>query len=131
MKKQPTRSDSGSFTVKKSSFYYCLRFRQNGRTAVEMVQFIDDILRSEYPERAIIKYLGFTAEVTRHSPGKGADYWVEIDLDRRILETNSELIRRVVGSGTNSSADEADASLGRRIYKILDEYDFTVRLFQS
>jgi len=77
MKKQPTRSDSGSFTVKKSSFYYCLRFRQNGRTAVEMVQFIDDILRSEYPERAIIKYLGFTAEVTRHSPGKGADYWVK------------------------------------------------------
>ena len=119
---------SGTFMVKKGDLYYCLRFHSNGWVAAEMVQFVDDLLKSKHPERAIVKYLGFTAEVTRKPPDRRADNWVEVDLDRRILETNSDLIRRTVSEGPDSFDDEVEAFSARRIYDILDQNDFTVRL---
>lgn len=119
---------SGSFTVKKGELYYCLRFHTNGWVAAEMIQFIDDLLRSQHPERSIIKYLGFTAEVTRKPAGRQAEIWVEVDLDQKVLETNSEMIRKTVVDGPDSFEDEVDAFSARQIFETLDRNDFTVRV---
>jgi hypothetical protein len=120
---------TGSFTVKKGPLFYCLRFPSKGWVAAEMVQFIDDLLRASNPQTAIIKYLGFTTEISEKRPARTANHWIEVDLDKRILETNSEMIRTAVSGELELLEDEVEAFSARRIFEALDENNFTVRLF--
>ena len=105
-----------------------MRFSQNGWLAADMVQYVDEILAAEDQKIAILKLLGYTMQVGSSSPARRrTDHWVEIDIDRRILTTNSGLLRKAVERSPVDPEEPYSPVALRRIYDVLDQYDFTVK----
>lgn len=121
-------SVTGSISLKQGSRYYTLRFLRRGWLAAEFLQFLDDVLEAENREVAILKLLGYTLEISPKRPGRWAQVWVEVDLEKRILVTNADLVRQAVGRETLDAHGAAASPAPVRIHRLLDRFDFTVRL---
>jgi hypothetical protein len=62
-------------------------------------------------------------------PPRTADHWVEVDLDKRMVATNSELLRKAVRKETPDGEEQYWAPALERIHAVLDKNDFTVELY--
>jgi hypothetical protein len=120
------QSETGSLTFKHEELYYSLYFAHNGWLAGDLVQYIDEVILSPQPEIAILKLLGYTMRMSRSSPPRETDHWIEVDLGKRELTTNSDLIRRAVDRQYED--DRYSPAALRRVHEVLDRFDFTVRL---
>lgn len=121
-------AETGWISIKQGEVYHTLRLNQNGWLAADMVQYVDEILAAEDQKIAILKLLGYTMELGSSSPTRRRiDHWVEIDIDRRIVTTNSELLRKAVGRIPVDPKEPYSSVALRRIYAVLDRYDFTVQ----
>ena len=94
-----------------------------------MLQYLDDVFRAESPEVGILKLLGYTLQLNDGHPPRTADHWVEVELDKRKIATNSELLRKAVRKERPESEEEYWAPALDRIYEVLDRNDFTVELY--
>jgi len=119
---------SGSISIKLSGRYYSLVFPKNGWLAAELVQYLGDVIESPEPEVGVLKLLGYTMEIQNSRPERKAADWVEVDLEKRELITNSELIRKAVDQVEPTGEEPFNAPALRRIHSLLDRYDFTVRI---
>jgi hypothetical protein len=119
---------TGTLSIKHGNIFYSAKFERNGWIAAELIQYLDDLYRSDSLQVGILKLLGYTLQMTDSFPRREADHWVEIDIQTRTLTTNSELIRKAVRQET-AAKDEPywDPAL-ERIYTVLDAEDFTVKL---
>ncbi len=94
-----------------------------------MVQYLDEVLESATPDAALLKLMGFTMRILPRRPRRRRRvHWVEVDLQERVLETNSELIRKAVKGQEPEPHEPYSALSMRRIHEVLDRYDFTVKL---
>jgi hypothetical protein len=119
---------TGTLSLQTEGRCYTLFFVNHGWIAADMVQYIGEVLQAPQREVAILKLLGYTMEVGSQPPARAADHWVEVDLDRRILRTNSDFIRKSVQK-TAPAEDDPYVSLAlRNVYAVLDSHDFTVEL---
>ncbi|GEM_PF-2271322 len=119
---------SGSISIKIGKLHYSLVYPTNGWLAAELVQYLGDVIESSQPEVAVLKLLGYTMEMAPGSHAQRADEWVEIDLERREVVTNSPLIRKAVDQEEPTEEEPFNGPALRRIHALLDKYDFTVRL---
>jgi hypothetical protein len=79
---------------------------------------------------AILKLLGYTMSIAKDPPDRKLGTWVLVDLDAKVLQTNSALVRSAVDRNKpEESAPVSTASL-KRIHDILDRFDFTVEFFR-
>ena len=124
-------SVTGSLTLRRGEFFYSLMFAENGWMAADMVQYLSDIYAAEEAEAAILKLLGYTMEVAGEAPPRTSSHWVEVDLEGRLLETNSQLIRKAVHGEPAADQDPFLEFTLRRVHAVLNRYDFTVRLVKS
>ncbi|MFQ5929510.1 MAG: hypothetical protein ACE5MK_07415 [Acidobacteriota bacterium] len=122
-------STTGSISFNHGSLHYTLYFSNHGWLAADMAQYLGDVLTAEDRPIAILKLLGYTMEIQKERPSRHADHWVEIDLERRVLATNSELVRKAVDQATPSPEDPYSPTALRCLHEVLDEHDFTVELF--
>jgi hypothetical protein len=120
---------SGSLSIVCRDLFYAIHFSQNGWVAGEMLQYLDDVYRAESLEVGILKMLGYTMEVSRAHPPRTAVHWVELDLNRKVLATNSELVRKAVRKEKPNGAEPYWPPALDRIYTVLDNHDFTVELY--
>ncbi len=120
-------SETGSLTIKYRDSYYSLFFAQNGWLAAALLQYLDDVITAADPGVAILKLLGYTMTIARKSPPRYADHWVEVDLAARELTTNSPLVHQAVDQQPVKEGQPYGALTLKRIYRVLDQYDFTVR----
>lgn len=120
-------SMSGSISVKVGALHYSLLLPTNGWLAAELVQYLGDVIESRQPEVAVLKVLGYTIEIGPGRPPRATDHWVEVDIEKRELVTNSPLIRKAVDQEEPGDEDPFTAPSLRRIHALLDRYDFTVR----
>lgn len=120
-------SETGSLTIKYRDSYYSLFFAQNGWLAAELLQYLDEVIAAADTEVAILKLLGYTMTIGRESPPREADHWVEVDVAARELTTNSALVRQAVDQQPVQEGQPFGALTLKRLYRVLDQYDFTVR----
>lgn len=123
------RQVTGILSIKSGETYYSLHFAHHGWMAADMVQYIDDLYGNGDPRIGILKLLGYTLEMNQKPPARIADHWVEVDLDNRVLATNSDLIRKVVRQESPSSDDPYHAPSLQRIFEALDQHDYKVELY--
>ena len=123
-------SVSGTLSIQYDGRFYSTRFETEGWIAAELVQYLDDLYRSESIKAGILKLLGYTLQITDRPPSRSADHWVEIELDARVLSTNSDLIRKAVKQQSVSEEEPYWEPVLRRVYSVLDSLDFTVRLVE-
>ncbi len=98
--------------------------------AADVAQYLGDILAAENRETAILKLLGYTMEISEDWPPRKSTHWVEVDLDNRVLTTNSELIRKAVNQIAPSPDAPYPKGVLKRLHQVLDKYDFTVELLR-
>lgn len=123
-------AETGSISVKLGPEIYTLRFPRNGWLAAQFVQFLDEVLEAAEPRTALLKLLGYTIEIGTQEPARRARHWLEIDLERKVLATNSRMIRKAVERREPAPGDPFGPLALSRTHEILDRYDFTVRLFR-
>ncbi len=121
-------SSTGSLSIKHGSLYYTLFFPKHGWLAADMAQYLGDVLAAEDQKIAILKLLGYTLEISQQQPARSADHWVEVDLDKCILSTNSDLVRKAVDQSSPDPDDPYNPRALHRLHQVLDQYDFTVEL---
>jgi len=121
-------SITGCISFKHGPLYGTLQFHENGWLAADLAQYLGDILVAEDREIAILKLLGYTMEIGKQWPARQSTHWVEIDLDKRVLTTNSDLIRKAVDQLAPGPEDPYSEGALKRLHRVLDEYDFTVEL---
>ncbi len=119
---------SGSISIKLGDRYYSLVFPTNGWLAAELVQYLGDVIESPEPEVGVLKLLGYTMEIQVSRPERRVDEWVEVDLEKRELITNSDLIRKAVDQEEPTVEEQWSGPALHRIHFLLDKYDFTVRI---
>ncbi|MEE8350026.1 MAG: hypothetical protein V3R94_10665 [Acidobacteriota bacterium] len=119
---------TGSISLKHGSLLGTLHFPDHGWLAADVAQYLGDILAAENRETAILKLLGYTMEISQDWPARKSTHWVEVDLDNRVLTTNSELIRKAVDQIAPSPDDPYTEGVLKRLHQVLDKYDFTVEL---
>jgi hypothetical protein len=119
---------TGTVSIRASDRFFTLFFPKNGWLAAEMVQYLDDIFNAENPETKILKTLGFTVDIDSRFPPRRADHWVEVDLEKRTLATNSNVIREAVKQLAPPPDAQYQTLTLRNIYRVLDALDFTVQL---
>ena len=121
-------SITGCISLKHGPLFCTLHFPDNGWMAADVAQYLGDILAAEDREIAILKLLGYTMEIRKAWPARTSTHWVEIDLDARVLTTNSDLIRKAVDQITPGPEDPYPQGTLKRLHRVLDEHDFTVEL---
>ena len=121
---------TGTLCVKHGSTFYTAHFEANGWIAAELIQYLDDIYRSDSVETGILKLLGYTLQIGASAPPRTADHWIELDIDEKLMVTNSELIRRAVKKESPGDDETFWGPALERIYAVLDARDFTVTLIQ-
>jgi len=120
----------GLLSLKSAQHYHTLEFPQRGWLAVELLRYLDDILISTNQQVAILKLLGYTMSITKDPPDRKLGTWVLVDLEAKVLQTNSALVRSAVDrTEPEEVAPVSPASL-TRIHDILDRFDFTVEFFR-
>ena len=121
-------ADTGSLSLKWEGTWYTLIFPRNGWLAVDLLRYLDDVLEAADPATAILKLLGYTLRIGVGPPRRRATHWVEVDLARRRLTTNSNLVRRAVD---RAPAATDPPRMLEKIHAVLDRYDFTVVLHRG
>lgn len=121
---------TGSLSIKHGETSYSAKFETNGWIAAELVQYLDDLFRADSIEVGILKLLGYTLQMTKVPPPRKADHWIEIDIEKRTLATNSKLLRRAVKQQSPREDEPYWEPALKRIYNVLDAHDFTVQLFR-
>lgn len=121
--------ETGSIAIRHGDRIYSLLFVTQGWMAADIVRYLDDVLASETPEVEILKLLGYTMQIQSKFPPRKATHWVEVDLERKELRTNSDLIRLAVHQGKPQERDPYTEESSRALYEVLDSFDFTVKLF--
>lgn len=119
---------TGCISLKHGGLFYTVYFSQNGWVVVDLAQYLGDVLVAKSREVGILKLLGYTMEIGKEWPVRKDSHWIEIDLDNRILTTNSDLIRKAVDQVAWSPKDPCPENVLKRLYRTLDEHDFTVAL---
>lgn len=130
MDAEPRDAVSGLLTLKKGSTFYSLQFATHGWMAGDMVQYLGSIYQAKDPEVEILKLLGYTMDVNRETPPRVTDHWVEVDLDQRILSTNSDFIRKAVYQEDPGPDDPYFKFSLSNVHELLDNQDFTVRFYR-
>lgn len=123
----PLSGVTGSISIKLGDLYHTLRFVDHGWLAADIVQYLDEVITAEQPQIAILKLLGYTMEVSKQKPPRRATHWVEVDLGERMIVTNSDLLRKAVEQAPPGPQDPYHPLALRRIYRVLDRFDFTVK----
>ena len=119
---------SGSLSIRIGETCFVRHFSDHGWFAAELVGHLDSLLQADDAALEVLKLLGYLVQIDRTFPPRTAAHWVEVDLDKRVLTTNSEVIRKaVMQKPPDEVAPYSQISLDR-IYGILDAFDFTVRL---
>lgn len=121
---------TGLLSFKIGDLYYTLHFQDQGWLSADMVQYLDDVLEAPDREAAILKLLGLTMRVGSQKPPRRADHWVVADLEEKVVETNSDLLRMAVNRQPPPEDSLYSGLAMRRTYEVLDRYDFTVRFFR-
>jgi len=121
---------TGTLCIKHGKTFYTAHFEANGWIAAELVQYLDDIYQSASFETGILKLLGYTLQIGAAAPPRTADHWIELDLDKRMLVTNSALIGKAVRKESQGNDESFWGPALERIYAVLDARDFTVRLIR-
>lgn len=127
MQDRPDRV-TGTLALQTEGRCYTLSFMGHGWMAADMVQYIGDVFEAPQREVAILKLLGYTMEVRSEPPARAADHWVEVDLDQKVLRTNSDLIQKAVRQEAPADGDPYPPLALRNVYAVLDSHDFTVEL---
>lgn len=120
---------SGSLSIRHADYYYTLHFADYGWMAAEMVQYIGDLYLVEDTRVGILKLLGYTLEISGDPPPRTAVHWVELDLEKRILSTNSDFVRKAVKKEEPDEGDPYLAPSLHRLYAALDSLDYAVELY--
>lgn len=123
------RTVEGRLSIRLGDTWYSLEFPTQGWLSVILLQFLDEVYAAKDPREAVLRWLGYTLEIRRDPPPRLASHWVEVDYDRRVVESNSPVLRAAVGRGDagGEAIPWSEADL-RRVYRTLDRLDFTVRL---
>ncbi|MFQ5739217.1 MAG: hypothetical protein ACE5JX_09385 [Acidobacteriota bacterium] len=120
----------GRISLKSGDSYYTLDFLSQGWMAADLVQYLQDVLEAKDRAAAILKLLGFTLRVGPRKPSRKDEHWVIVDLDGRVVESNSDLLRKAVEQTQPAPGDPYSQPALRRIHQVLDQFNFTVRLFR-
>ena len=123
-------TESGYLSLRTAQVYHTLHFQERGWLAVDLVQHLDDVLKSDERQGAVLKLLGFTLQLTPDPPGPQGTHWIIVDLDDRVLKTNSQYIRLAVSGGSAPHDLPFPGRTLQRIHRVLDRFDFTVALFE-
>lgn len=123
-------SSTGSLSIQFEGTFFTLWFPGQGWMAAQFLENLDPVLKAEEPRVAILKLLGYTLTMSPEAPPRRADEWVEVDLDTRVLATNSSLVRKAVRGEGIGPDDPVLPSTLERIYEILDAHDFKVELYR-
>ena len=121
---------TGSISIQYRNQYYSLFMPGQGWLVADLLQFLDDIYRAEDPRVAILKQMGLAIHIGGEAPPRRADHWIELDLEKRRLFTNSDLIRKAVRRRKPSRGDPYYPPVLERIYRVLDALDFDVHLYK-
>lgn len=121
---------TGSLAIHWAGKWYVLQIPENGWIAAELVQFLEEAHQTKDPRNAILKLLGYTLLIAKEAPPRSASHWVEVDLEKRELSTNSELIRKAVKKQPPCTEDPFSEVGLERIYRYLDTYDYSVDLYR-
>ena len=121
-------SETGSLTIKCGDLYYTLVLPEDGWLAGDLAQYIDEVIEAPRPEIAILKLLGYTMQMSKVRPERKSRHWVEIDIDKRELITNSAMVRKAVDREAPAPDEPYSPVALKRLYETLDRYDFTVKL---
>ncbi|MFZ0428298.1 MAG: hypothetical protein WAO20_09285 [Acidobacteriota bacterium] len=119
---------TGSLTFEYESNFYTLFMTTHGWVVADLLQYLDDVYAAEDPRIPILKLLGYTMTISRNAPPRTAHHWIEIDVEGRVLATNSEVVRKAVQREAPAADDPFHKALLDRIYATLDRLDFTVEL---
>ena len=119
---------TGSLTLEYRSTFYTLFMSHHGWVVADLLQYLDDVYGAEDPRIPILKLLGYTMTISRTVPPRSAHDWIEVDVERRFLATNSELVRKAVKREPPTGDDPFHQAMLDRIYATLDRLDFTVEL---
>lgn len=119
---------TGSLTIRYGDLYYTLLLSEEGWLAADLAQYIDEIVEATQPEVAILKLLGYTMQMSKARPERSSDHWVEIDIAKRELVTNSAMVRKAVDQEAPAPDEPYSPVAMKHLYETLDRYDFTVRL---
>jgi len=120
------KNDSGSLSIRIDDTWFCLEFPQRGWISVILLQFLDDVMAADDRRTAVLRLLGYTLQLRSEPLPRWTEHWVEVDLSQRRLETNSSMMRAVVGRGGRQGPWSPEDL--RRVHQTLDALDFTVRL---
>ncbi|GAB4249420.1 MAG: hypothetical protein Kow00109_25480 [Acidobacteriota bacterium] len=127
---RPVRSPEGRLSIRLGDTWYSLEFPTQGWLSVILLQFLDEVYAAKDPREAVIRWLGYTLQIGRERPPRSGSHWVEVDFAARVVESNSPVLRAVVGRGgrkVEAATPWSETDL-RRVYRTLDRLDFTVRL---
>lgn len=122
---------TGSLSFRLADTNYTLQFPDRGWLAIEMLRFIDEILEAPEPRVEVLKLLGLAVEISREAPVRTARHWIEVDLDRKRLISNSDWIRAAVRRKVLAEDDPVSPLTLEKIYRNLDLHDFSVELHRS
>ncbi len=122
--------ESGYLSLRTAESYHTLHFPERGWLAADLVQHLDDVLKAEKRQGAVLKLLGFTIQLSPGPPRRQGSHWIIVGLDDRVLETNSPYIRLAVSGGSTPHDLPFSEKTLHRIHRVLDRFDFTVELFR-
>ena len=120
--------EEGYLSLKTAGVYHTLYFPERGWLAADLVSHLDDVLQAAEPRAAVLKLLGFTLQLSPDPPPRRGRHWIVVDLDKRLLETNSPVLRAAVTGSALADPPLPEQTL-QRIHRVLDRFDFTVELF--
>ncbi|HSR49677.1 MAG TPA: hypothetical protein VLV83_02545 [Acidobacteriota bacterium] len=124
------KSTAGSLRIRLAERYYTLDFESQGWLAAHMVQYLDRVYESRDRSAALVKMLGLGLRIhDERPPRRPGIHWVDVDLEKRLLESNSEFIRKAVDEEPVEDGEPYSALALKRVHQVLDAYDFTVKLF--
>ena len=121
--------ESGYLSLRTGGVFHTLHFPERGWLAADLVQHLDDVLEADERQSAVLKLLGFTIQLSPVAPGRQGSHWIIVDLDDRVLETNSPYLRLAVSGGSAGADLPFPEKTLQRIHRVLDRFDFTVELF--
>ena len=122
--------EDGMISLKNRDSYFTLYFPEHGWLATELLQFIDDVMTATDQNAAILKLLGYTLQFSTDSPPRKTQYWAIVDLGARVLETNSEMVRRAVDREPPEPGSPHSPMALKKLHAVLDRFDFTVKLYR-
>jgi len=122
--------DHGTISIRHDDNWFVRRFFRHGWRAAELLVNLDEVYRAEDPRIGILKVLGYTMEIESETPPRDSEHWLEVDLQKRSLATNSPLVRLAVGKQPPGEETLYPEFLLKQIFSVLDRLDFRVELYR-